>query len=107
MSSRQRHLLAELLRLVRATPEASCVAARVLDPLIRYDREHDGDLLHTLRVYFQCEGNVRRGAELLFLHRNGLIYRLGRIESLLGVSLSDPESRMGLQVALLVFDADQ
>jgi len=74
----------------------------VLEPVIRYDIEHSGDLLHTLEVYFRCHGNASQGASVLFLHRNGLLYRLNRIEQLLNVSLSDPSIRLPLELAVHV-----
>ena len=38
-------------------------------------------------------------AERLFLHRNSLLYRLQRIEELLGVDLKDPQVRLALNLA--------
>ena len=75
-------------------------AEALLLPLLAHDAEHNGDLVHTLRVYFALNGNASRAAEALFLHRNGLLYRLGRIEELLRVPLSDSEIRLALELAL-------
>lgn len=88
------------LTLLEAQPEVGAAARLLLAPLVDYDRRHDGDLVQTLRIYFMCNGNTSRASESLFLHRNGLIYRLGRIENLLGVSLSDPEVRLALEMGL-------
>lgn len=41
-------------------------------------------------------------ARAMHFHRNSLLYRLGRIEELLGRSLDDPELRLSLQMALKI-----
>ena len=75
--------------------------AETVGPLERYDERHDGSLVETLGTYLDLQGNVTRAAEVLHLHRNGLLYRLSRIETLAGISLSDPTDRLALQLALL------
>lgn len=78
-----------------------------IKPLETYDRERRGDLLRTLRVLFNANGNVSEAAELLYLHRNSLIYRLERVQELTGLNLKDPQARLVLQLGLLAHDADK
>ena len=75
--------------------------AETVGPLERYDERHDGSLVETVGTYLDLQGNVTRAAEALHLHRNGLLYRLSRIETLAGISLSDPTDRLAMQLALL------
>ena len=72
----------------------------VLGTLVEYDRSHNADLLHTLRIYLRCNCNAVEAAERLFLHRNSLSYRLQRIEDVLKVDLKDPNVRLSLGLAL-------
>ncbi len=59
----------------------------LLHPVANFD---DEDLLRTLQVYlFDADFSVKRTAELLFVHRNTVKYRLDHINRLLG---SDFES---------------
>lgn len=76
-------------------------AEAALNPILRYDAEHSGDLLRTLRVYLELGCNASQAAEALFLHRSGLLYRLGRIEGLLGRRLDCFEDRVALEIAVL------
>lgn len=76
-------------------------AVHLLAPLLRYDREHGGDLVRTLRTYLELECNASASADALFLHRSGLLYRLRRIEALLGLRLDEFEHRVALELALL------
>ncbi|WP_433272902.1 PucR family transcriptional regulator [Actinosynnema sp. CS-041913] len=73
---------------------------RVLGPVLDYDAEHGSDLVHTLRVFLDCSGSWTTTAARLHVHVNTLRYRVGRVEELLGVELSDFTSRVDLYLAL-------
>ena len=66
-----------------------------------YDREHNGDLVRTLRVFFAANANASEAADRLYLHRNSLPYRLARVQDLTGLDLKDPKARLALQLGLL------
>lgn len=70
--------------------------------LVEHDRRTEGDLVKTLEAFFAHHGNVSKTAEALYLHRNTLIYRLDRIGEITGLDLSDPETRLCLQVGLKI-----
>ena len=74
------------------------------DPIERveaYDREHNSDLIRTLRVFFAANANTSEAADRLYLHRNSLPYRLARIQELTGLDLKDHRARLALQLGLL------
>ncbi len=73
-----------------------------LGPLLDADTKGNIDLLETLEGFFRYNGNLSETARAMHLHRNSLLYRLGRIEELLGHSLEDPELRLSLQIALKI-----
>src|SRR6266581_3147933 len=73
-----------------------------LGPLIHYDSHSNSALIETLEAYFRCNGNLSETARAMHLHRNSLLYRLGRIEEILGRSLEDSELRLSLQIALKI-----
>jgi Purine catabolism regulatory protein-like family/PucR C-terminal helix-turn-helix domain/GGDEF-like domain len=74
--------------------------ARLLDPLLDYDREHRADLVGTLETFLRCSGSWTRCGELLHLHVNSLRYRIQRIESLTGRDLSRLEDQVDFFLAL-------
>jgi DNA-binding PucR family transcriptional regulator len=76
-------------------------ALLAIDPLVQYDKTHGGDLVRTLQIYLEKGCNASRAAEELFLHRSGLLYRLARIENLLGIRLDVFEDRVALELAVL------
>jgi sugar diacid utilization regulator/GAF domain-containing protein len=79
-------------------------ARRTLRPLIDHDRAHGGDLLHTLRAFLEEDRVQRRAAARCFVHVNTIVYRVRRIEELLGVDLGDPAAVFDITLALRILD---
>lgn len=55
---------------------------RCIEPVLK-----DPDLSQTARVFLQTNLSIAETAQSLFLHRNTLVYRLGKIEKLTGLDL--------------------
>lgn len=72
----------------------------MLGPLLAYDREHDSELVKTLRIFLEQNQNATRTAKALFVHYNTTRYRLERIRDILGDGLDHPQQRLSLEVAL-------
>jgi sugar diacid utilization regulator len=70
--------------------------------LVRYDKEHGMDLVATLLVYLQENGNAIQAARKLFIHKNTLSYRIKKIEKLTGRHLDNMHDRLTLQMGLLI-----
>jgi DNA-binding PucR family transcriptional regulator len=79
-------------------------AREALAPIIDHDRQHGAELLATLRVYLEEDRVQRRTAERCFIHVNTVVYRMNRIERLLGRSLADPGVVFDLTLALRILD---
>jgi purine catabolism regulator len=87
-------------------PELEAFERDVLGPLEAYDRARRAEFVQTLDAFLRAGGNHMRAARDLHVHRNTLIYRLERIQELLGgASLEDPEVRLNLQLALKIRSA--
>lgn len=71
-----------------------------MGPLETYDKDNQGILAETLEGYFFCGRNLRKTADYLFIHKNSVIYRLSKIESLIGKSLSDEQVCFNLELCL-------
>jgi purine catabolism regulator len=80
--------------------EASKAVTGLLGPLLRYDGDGTRELLRTLRVYLEENGNTSSAARRLVLNRHSLIYRLRKIESLTGRDLSDHDDRFAFELSL-------
>jgi len=68
-----------------------------------YDQRKNTDLLGTLEVYLECAGNLTKTSERLFVHRNTLIQRLDRLQSLCEIELQERGNWLTLQIAIKVY----
>lgn len=68
-----------------------------------YDRRKGTDLLDTLEIYLECAGNLTKTSNRLFVHRNTLIQRLERLQSLCEIDLQERANWLTLQVAIKVY----
>lgn len=75
---------------------------RRLEALEQHDEVRKSELIRTLEALFEHNGNKADTARALHLERQSLYSRLQRIEELLGESLSEESTRLGLQLALHV-----
>ena len=73
-----------------------------LKPLVDYDRKRDTELVKSLVVYFETNGNLKKMSELLFTHYNTVLYRINRIQEITNKNLDAERDRYGLQTALKI-----
>jgi sugar diacid utilization regulator len=93
-----------LLLRASSRDDLEAFAARALAPLIEHDRTHGGELVATLRAYLEEDRVQRRVAARCFIHVNTVVYRVRRIEELLGIDLADPSVVFDLTLALRIRD---
>jgi DNA-binding PucR family transcriptional regulator len=72
----------------------------LLGPLVQYAQSRDTPLLETLEALSSARWVRRAAARQLGIHINSMTYRVERIESLTGLSLDDPETRVAISIAL-------
>lgn len=76
-------------------------AKKILAPLL-----NDPDLLKTIRGYFAENLNLTKAAEALHIHRNTLIYRLGKIKELLKLDPETFEDAVQIKLALTLLELE-
>lgn len=84
----------------RTVAEAAAIVDRLLGPLLAYDRDHNGDLVHSLEEFLRTNRSWQRSAEALFIHKQTLVYRMKRVEELTGRRLDDTGDVAQLWLAL-------
>jgi DNA-binding PucR family transcriptional regulator len=75
---------------------------KMLLGLRRADGEKRTNNFEVLRIYLINERRAAETAMALHMHRNNVVYRIGRIEELLGIDLNDWRTRKNLLLSFLV-----
>jgi sugar diacid utilization regulator len=84
------------------SPGADAFVRRVLDPLTPNGHR---TYLETLRQLSRSGYRVKVAAAALSVHPHTLTYRLRQLRSRYGIDLADPETRLRVDLALLILDA--
>ena len=72
----------------------------LLGPLLQYAQSRDTPLLETLEALSAARWIRRAAARQLGIHINSMTYRVERIQTLTGLQLDDPETRVAISIAL-------
>jgi sugar diacid utilization regulator/putative methionine-R-sulfoxide reductase with GAF domain len=72
----------------------------LLGTLLQYAQSRDTPLLETLEALSAARWVRRAAARALKIHINSMTYRVERIQSLTGLQLDDPETRVAISIAL-------
>ncbi|TGE33460.1 PucR family transcriptional regulator [Desulfosporosinus sp. Sb-LF] len=70
--------------------------------LIEYDKANETDLLKTLEIFLECNGNASKAAKKLFIHYKTILYRLERIKEITGMDLEINEHRLEIEMGLKI-----
>ncbi|WP_291575780.1 PucR family transcriptional regulator [Clostridium sp. UBA4548] len=73
---------------------------RILHPIKSYDEKYNSELFHTAIKYIENDGKIIETANTLFLHKNTIRYRIGKIKELL--NMEDCEGSFYEQLSIAV-----
>lgn len=95
--------LNRLLMIMEKDDEIKKIIKKVLMPLISYDNQKEMNLIDTYLVYDRHNKNVSQSARSLNLHRQSLLYRLSKIESLTGLCLDNANDALLLNISIKLY----
>lgn len=72
--------------------------------LVMYDKKTGGNLTEVLYAYLRNERNAAETAKALYIHRNTMLYKVRKIEELIGQSLDSPVLRERLMFSYHVLE---
>ena len=91
-----------MLTPIAANPETLDFCDKFLKPLEDYDRENGRELMDTLREIVQCDWNLKKASENLYLHYNSMKYRYSKICSVMNMDFDDHGNRLMTEIAIVV-----
>ncbi|MFD1066808.1 PucR family transcriptional regulator [Oceanobacillus locisalsi] len=83
--------------------EVKDITLSTIAPLIEYQEKREMNLIDTFIAYDNQNGNVSQASRVLNLHRQSLLYRLRKIESLTNLSLDNPDDVFLLKISIKVW----
>ncbi|WP_347551527.1 PucR family transcriptional regulator ligand-binding domain-containing protein [Pseudalkalibacillus hwajinpoensis] len=92
-----------LLQSLSRDKDVQEVTMSTIAPLLAYDKKRNMDLIGTFTAYHLNNGNVSQTARKLNLHRQSLLYRLRKIESLTQLSLISPDDVFLLDLSIKIW----
>ncbi|WP_408008465.1 PucR family transcriptional regulator [Pseudalkalibacillus sp. A8] len=69
---------------------------------LKFNDNENKELIQTLSIFLEENGNHSKTSERLYIHRRTLKYRLNKIESILNINLDDSDSRFLLYLLLKI-----
>lgn len=72
--------------------------------LVLYDKKNGTNLVEVLQAYLLHERNTTETAKALFIHRNTMLYKIHKIEEIMGCGLEDPMLRERLLFSCRVLE---
>jgi hypothetical protein len=94
--------------LLTNSPEISSrLVGQSLGGLLELPGDEREVLLDTLAAFLASDGSPTRAADELYCHRNTVMHRLRRIETVTGRKVTDPRARLLWQLALLGTECDR
>lgn len=66
--------------------------------LREYDESHHTELALILKTYLEYDRRASEACKHLHMHRNTVVYHIGKLEEMLGISLDDPDTRLKLNL---------
>lgn len=72
--------------------------------ILKYDEINNSNLEEVLRVYLKNNGSVKETADILFVHRNTINYKISKINNMLNINLAYYEDCSKVIIALKLYD---
>lgn len=83
------YMLMEMLEICRKNANLIDFCNPKLIRLLNYDKEKGTDYMSTLLEFMEHNMNVKKTADMLFIHKNTLIYRIEKIKSIMNESFEN------------------
>ncbi len=93
----------QIVSVIQNNKEIKAFAENVISILLIHDKSSDMNLFDTLIEYIKCNYNTSLTSRNLHIHRQSLLYRLNKIESLTGMSLNKHSDLFLLEIFTRIY----
>lgn len=97
-------MAAQMLRQEMGSRNIVHLCHPALIAMVMDDKRTGGNLTDVLYEYLCCERNAALAAKRLYIHRNTMLYKIRKIEDIIGQSLDDPSLRERLLFSYRVLE---
>jgi len=87
------------------SPEAYQFCIDTLGGILEYDRKTNSKLFETLKCLIECDGNVRKAADQMYIHYNTMRFRQKKLEQFLGKKLSGITAYQDAYIAIKLYES--
>lgn len=94
----------KLLTLIASNEEFISESYVIIKKLMKQEKGAENVYIDTIRAYIATNYNVSQTAERLHIHRQSLLYRMERIENILGFSLKEHDNLFTLELCIMIHD---
>lgn len=94
----------EILFEIKDKAKINEYCSNIIGPLIALDNRNGSNYFKTLKCYFKNNGSVLKTSQEMNIHRNTINYKIKKIETLLGIDLSNLEERFSIMLAIKLKD---
>lgn len=84
--------------------ESKKLVKQYLHEIIKYDEKNDGEILTTLMTFINNDANFDKTAEVMFVHKNTVRYRINKIKNLTSLNPNKMKDLLLLQLAITAYD---
>lgn len=82
--------------------ELSKAVDRKLRKVIKYDAENGTSYFNDLKAYFDAGRNINKAADLLYVHKNSMYYRLEKIKTIFNIDVEDENSVFLIELSIKI-----
>lgn len=76
----------------------------ILGPIIEYDESNGSDFLQFIKEFIDNDCNVQQVANIMFVHRNTIHYKINKIKDISGLSLSNMNDLFKIKLCLMILN---
>lgn len=96
------NVLPMMIDILKEKYDAPLYCRKAVRDLMRYDMENGTELLETLKICLNHNLSIPKTTESLFIASSTCLYRIQRIESILHMSLSEPQNNLYLKLLFVL-----